>query len=46
MEDRCRELENDNRQLLERWLRRTNEEADKMNQANEYVNYGDQELRQ
>lgn len=36
MEERCRQLEEDNRVLVERWLRKMNEEADQMNQANQF----------
>ncbi len=34
-EERIRDLENENRELVERWLRKMNEEADKLNQANQ-----------
>ena len=35
--ERCRDLENENRVLVERWLRKMNQEAERMNEVNQMM---------
>jgi len=36
IDERMKDLERENGQLLQRWLRKMNEEAEKMNEANQF----------
>jgi autophagy-related protein 16 len=36
-EERMKDLEKENGQLLQRWLKKMNEEAEKMNEANKFL---------